>query len=204
MMAYGRMEVEFHAFFRSTVDGVKSSTSQFGRSRLRWKGPYYPFNRRTDGPEYLPCRKICPWMNDFTKVWNKTSSSAGTHHWTHGQGQNQWLPHGLRDIKLCWMVKVCLRFCSCSCKPNLSKHCRITNTSKLLYSTLNSFTFFRDYISYNNGVGPDGSPVRTGSTSKLLNVCTSPTKLQFVPMSSFDLLNNYVRGSRFCKIRSVS
>jgi len=34
MMAYGRMEVEFNAFFRSTVDGVKSSASQFGRSRL--------------------------------------------------------------------------------------------------------------------------------------------------------------------------
>lgn len=34
MMVYGRMEVEFHAFFRSTVDGVKSSASQFGRSRL--------------------------------------------------------------------------------------------------------------------------------------------------------------------------
>jgi len=32
--AYGWMEVEFNAFFRSTVDGVKSSASQFGRSRL--------------------------------------------------------------------------------------------------------------------------------------------------------------------------
>ena len=34
MTAYGRMEVEFHAFFRSTVDGVKRSASQFGRPLL--------------------------------------------------------------------------------------------------------------------------------------------------------------------------
>jgi len=164
MTAYGRMEVEFHAFFRSTVDGVKRSASQFCRPLVGERAHTIHSTGGRLGLSVCRAEKSVPELMISLKCGIKHDVVQGHATERMATDGSHWLPHGLRNIKLCWMVKVCLRFCSCSCKPNRSKYSRITNTSKFMYRTLQSLTCFRDYVSYNNGVGPDGSPVRTGCT----------------------------------------